>query len=131
MCIFCKIIDGSIPSSKVYEDENILAILDLSQTTYGHTLVMPKKHYQNILEIPSDELATLMVKVQELAKLITAKLNANGVNILVNTNEAAGQTVMHLHIHIIPRYDENDGISIDFKPNENANLSDVLNDINK
>ena len=89
------------------------------------------KHYQNILEIPSDELATLMVKVQELAKLITAKLNANGVNILVNTNEAAGQTVMHLHIHIIPRYDENDGISIDFKPNENANLSDVLNDINK
>lgn len=131
MCIFCKIIDGSIPSSKVYEDENILAILDLSQTTYGHTLVMPKKHYQNILEIPSDELATLMVKVQELAKLITAKLNANGVNILVNTNEAAGQTVMHLHIHIIPRYDENDGISIDFKPNENANLSDVLNNINK
>jgi histidine triad (HIT) family protein len=131
MCIFCKIIDGNIPSSKVYEDENILAILDLSQTTYGHTLVMPKKHYQNILEIPSDELATLMVKVQELAKLITAKLNANGVNILVNTNEAAGQTVMHLHIHIIPRYDENDGISIDFKPNENANLSDVLNDINK
>ena len=131
MCIFCKIIDGSITSSKVYEDENILAILDLSQTTYGHTLVMPKKHYQNILEIPSDELATLMVKVQELAKLITAKLNANGVNILVNTNEAAGQTVMHLHIHIIPRYDENDGISIDFKPNENANLSDVLNDINK
>ena len=131
MCIFCKIIDGSIPSSKVYEDENILAILDLSQTTYGHTLVMPKKHYQNILEIPSDELATLMVKVQELAKLITAKLNANGVNILVNTNEAAGQTVMHLHIHIIPRYDENDGISIDFKPNENANLSNVLNDINK
>ena len=131
MCIFCKIIDGSIPSSKVYEDENILAILDLSQTTYGHTLVMPKKHYQNILEIPSDELATLMVKVQELAKLITEKLNANGVNILVNTNEAAGQTVMHLHIHIIPRYDENDGISIDFKPNENANLSDVLNDINK
>ena len=131
MCIFCKIIDGSIPSSKVYEDENILAILDLSQTTYGHTLVMPKKHYQNILEIPSDELATLMAKVQELAKLITAKLNANGVNILVNTNEAAGQTVMHLHIHIIPRYDENDGISIDFKPNENASLSDVLNDINK
>lgn len=131
MCIFCKIIDGSIPSSKVYEDENILAILDLSQTTYGHTLVMPKKHYQNILEIPSDELASLMVKVQELAKKITKNLNANGVNILVNTNEAAGQTVMHLHIHIIPRYDENDGITIDFKSNENVDLNEVLSNINK
>lgn len=131
MCIFCKIIDGSIPSSKVYEDDKILAILDLSQTTYGHTLVMPKKHYQNILEIPHDELADLMIKVQDIAKKITSKLNANGVNILANTNEAAGQTVMHLHIHIIPRYDMTDGITIDFKPNENANLNEVLNKINK
>ena len=107
MCVFCEIINGNIPSSKVYEDDDVLAILDLSQTTKGHTLVMPKKHYQNILEIPQDELAKLFVKVQKIAKRVTTNLGANGFNILVNTNEVAGQSVMHLHVHIIPRYDEN------------------------
>lgn len=130
MCIFCEIINGNIPSSKVYEDDDVLAILDLSQTTKGHTLVMPKKHYQNILEIPQDELANLIIKVQEIAKKVTANLGAKGFNILVNTNEVAGQSVMHLHVHIIPRYDENDTIEI--KTYENKfDLSKVLEDINK
>ena len=82
MCIFCKIIANEIPSSKVYEDENVLAILDLSQTTKGHTIVMPKKHYANILEIPGDELAYLIQKVQEIAKNLINKLNAKGFNII-------------------------------------------------
>lgn len=130
MCIFCEIINGNISSSKVYEDDDVLAILDLSQTTKGHTLVMPKKHYQNILEIPQDELANLIIKVQEIAKKVTANLGAKGFNILVNTNEVAGQSVMHLHVHIIPRYDENDTIEI--KTYENKfDLSKVLEDINK
>lgn len=130
MCIFCEIINGNIPSSKVYEDDDVLAILDLSQTTKGHTLVMPKKHYQNILEIPQDELANLIIKVQEIAKKVIANLGAKGFNILVNTNEVAGQSVMHLHVHIIPRYDENDTIEI--KTYENKfDLSKVLEDINK
>lgn len=110
MCIFCKIINNEIPSNKIYEDDEILAILDISQTEVGghkgHTLVMPKKHYANVLEIPSDELSNIMNKVQTLAKMITSKLNASGFNIVINTNESAGQTVMHLHVHIIPRYDE-------------------------
>lgn len=118
MCVFCKIIANEIPSTKVFEDETTLAILDISQTTKGHTLVMPKKHYQNILEIPEDELATLMQKVQAIAKVIVKKLHATGFNILVNTNESAGQTVPHLHIHIIPRYDESDGITIKFSENQ-------------
>lgn len=129
MCIFCKIIANEIPSSKVYEDENVLAILDLSQTTKGHTIVMPKKHYANILEIPEDELAYLIQKVQEIAKNLINKLNAKGFNIIVNTNEAAGQSVMHLHIHIIPRYDENDGLKVEYIANDKADLEAVLREI--
>ena len=125
MCVFCKIIDGDIPSCKVYEDDEVLAILDLSQVTKGHTLVMPKKHYANILEIPAEELGSLIQKVQMIAKDLVAKLGANGCNILVNTNEVAGQTVMHLHIHIIPRYDETDGITIDFKES-GLDLNEVM-----
>ena len=125
MCVFCKIIEGDIPSCKVYEDDEVLAILDLSQVTKGHTLVMPKKHYANILEIPAEELGSLIQKVQMIAKDLVAKLGANGCNILVNTNEVAGQTVMHLHIHIIPRYDETDGITIEFKES-GLDLNEVL-----
>ena len=130
MCIFCEIINGNIPSKKVYEDDNILAILDISQTTYGHTLVMPKKHYENFLQMPSDEFSNLMSKAQEISILITSKLNANGCNVLINTNEVAGQTVIHTHVHIIPRYDSSDSISISFKENK-FDLDEVLNKITK
>ena len=128
MCVFCKIINGEIPSTKVYEDDEVMAILDLSQVTKGHTLVLPKKHYANFLEIPADELGNMIKKVQMIAKEVTTKLNAKGFNILVNTNEVAGQTVMHLHFHIIPRYDENDGIKIDFKES-GLDLNEVIKEI--
>lgn len=130
MCIFCNIIEGSIPSKKVYEDDEILAILDISQTTLGHTLVMPKKHYDNFLQMPQDEYASLMAKVQTIANKVVNNLEAKGCNILINTNEVAGQTVMHTHVHIIPRYDEADSIRIDFKENQ-FDLEEVLNKINK
>lgn len=90
---------------------------------------MPKKHYANILEIPGDELAYLIQKVQEIAKNLINKLNAKGFNIIVNTNEAAGQSVMHLHIHIIPRYDENDGLKGEYIANDKADLEAVLREI--
>ena len=130
MCVFCKIINKEIPSSIVYEDADVLAILDLAQTTLGHTLVMPKKHYANILEIPDDELVHLMSIVKMLAKRISDKLGAKGFNLLVNTNEVAGQTVMHLHVHIIPRYDENDTIKIEFTENK-LDLNEIANKINE
>ena len=104
MCIFCDIILGKIPSRKVYEDDEFLAILDLSQTTKGHTLVMPKKHYDNFLAMPKEEYGKLMEKVQDIAETITQKMQANGCNILINTNEVAGQSIMHAHCHIVPRY---------------------------
>ncbi len=130
MCVFCKIVNGEIPSYKIYEDDDYLAILDISQTTLGHTLVMPKKHYSNMLEMPLEEYEKLMGITQKLAKKVTDKLNANGCNILINSNEVAGQTVMHTHVHIIPRYTLSDSIKIEFKENK-FNLEDTMNKINK
>lgn len=130
MCVFCEIVKGNIPSKKIYEDEKILAILDISQTTYGHTLVMPKNHYENILECPKEELHSVIEKVQELARKITTNLNAKGFNILVNTGETAGQTVPHLHFHIIPRYKEDDSIKVEFSENK-FNLDEVQKEILK
>lgn len=129
-CIFCKIINKEIPSKIVYEDDLVIAILDLSQATYGHTLVMPKKHYANIYEIDDDTLAHLIKVVKELAIKLKNKLHADGINILNNNAEAAGQTIMHYHIHILPRY-KNDDLNISFTDHsKDTNLDDVLNKIN-
>ena len=128
MCIFCDIIEGKIPSKVVYEDENTLAILDISQTTKGHTLVMSKKHYDNFMQMPADEFADLMKKAQNVANNVVGKLNANGCNVLINTNEIAGQTVMHTHVHIIPRYDENDTVDFKFSTNE-FDLDEILKQV--
>ena len=130
MCIFCEIIAGNIPSKKVYEDEDVLAILDISQTTKGHTLVMPKKHYENFLQMPENEFKTLMGKVQLVSKKVIENMNAKGCNTLINTNEVSGQTVLHTHVHIIPRYDETDSIEIKFNQNQ-YDLDEVSSQINK
>ena len=129
MCIFCDIIAGKIPSKKVYEDDDVLAILDISQTTKGHTLVIPKKHYDNFLQMPQNEFEHLMGKVQLISNKIVNNLNAGGSNTLINTNEVSGQTVMHTHVHIIPRYDLSDSIDIKFKEN-NFDLDNILKKIN-
>ena len=130
MCIFCEIIKGNINSYKVYEDDNYLAILDISQATFGHTLVMPKKHYETILDMPDDKAGELMKVANKVAKKIITNLNATGCNMIVNTGEVAGQTVKHAHLHIVPRYTESDSIKIESKENK-FNLDEVINRINK
>ena len=131
-CIFCKIVQKDIPGKIIYEDDVCLAFLDLSQTTDGHTLVIPKKHYKNILEVNDETLTHLIVVTKKLANKIVKNLNANGVNIFTNANEIAGQTVMHFHIHIIPRYNQDDKIEINFTDRSNdVNLDLILNEINK
>ncbi len=130
MCLFCKIIAGEIPSTKIYEDADTLAILDIAQTTKGHTLVMPKKHYANMLEMPEEEFKDLMATAQTLANKIVTNMDAKGINLLVNTNEAAGQTIGHVHVHLIPRYDETDGIKISFAENQ-YDLTEIAAQINK
>ena len=127
MCIFCKIIQKEIPSSCIYEDDQVMAFLDLSQVTKGHTLVVPKKHFDNVLDCDPETLAHLIQVTQMLAKRITERCQAKGVNILTNCNEAAGQSVMHLHFHIIPRYDENDAIVIQFNESEKQDLDALKN----
>ena len=119
MCIFCKIINNEIPSYKVYEDDVCLAILDISQVTPGHTLVMPKKHFKNILEL-DDETASHLFKVtKDLSKKISKLPNVLGLNVLNNCGEKAGQSVEHFHIHIIPRY-ENDNVILTFPTNQTS-----------
>ena len=131
MCIFCKIINGDIPSKKVYENDDVLAILDISQATKGHTLVIPKKHYDNILDIKDDDYLAVMKVVKELSNKIVTNLGAKGVNILNNCNEVAGQSVMHFHVHIIPRY-KSDDLKLEFiDHSKTANLDLTLKEILK
>lgn len=128
MCLFCEIASHNIPSKVVYEDDKLIAFLDLAQTTKGHTLVVPKIHSNNILEADKETIAYAMNKAQDIGNLLIKKLDAKGMNILVNTNEVAGQTINHTHIHLIPRYTLND--SVEFKFSENKiDLDSLLNQI--
>ena len=104
MCIFCKIAVGEIPSYKVYEDDVCLAFLDLSQSNLGHTLVIPKKHIENIFELDEEISKDLFASVTKTAKILKEKLGFTAANLLNNNGEKAGQVVNHYHIHIIPRY---------------------------
>lgn len=114
MCIFCKIVNNEIPSYKVYEDNNVLAFLDISQVTNGHTLVIPKKHYQNIFELDNHTSKEIFKVVNELAIKMRNNLKINDLNIVNNNGKKAGQEVDHYHIHLIPRYD-NDNVEFRFK----------------
>ena len=127
MCIFCMIANHEINSSIIYEDDKVAAFLDLSQVTKGHTLVVPKKHYANLIEADPEDLAHVIKVTQMLAKRIMERCGALGVNILNNCNEVAGQTVMHVHFHIIPRYSTNDAIEINFNESEKQNLEELCN----
>ena len=114
-CIFCKIANGEIPSRTICENEKFRVILDNGPATEGHALVLPKEHFADLFEIPADWAAEAMKTAQVTAELLKEKLGADGLNILQNNGEAAGQTVRHFHIHIIPRY-KGDGQNILWKP---------------
>jgi len=103
-CIFCAIAAGEIPSFKVYEDEFVLAYLDINPFTKGHTLVIPKAHSEGLLDTDEATLAAVIARVKKVAAHLKAALPCDGFNILQNNGEAAGQTVKHLHFHIVPRY---------------------------
>lgn len=129
MCIFCDIIAHKIPSSVVYENEDTLAILDISQVTRGHTIVMPKKHCANVLEADEETAAATFAAAKKVAQILSERLHPAGINLLNNCGEAAGQSVDHLHIHVIPRYGEKDGIAISFTPGGEKDLNAVLQEI--
>lgn len=103
-CIFCAIAAGEIPSFKIYEDDMCLAYLDINPFSEGHTLVIPKSHSEGLLDTPCETLSALIKRVKKVASHIKSTLNADGFNILQNNGEAAGQTVKHIHFHIVPRF---------------------------
>lgn len=129
--IFCRIVDGEIPCNKIYEDNDVLAFLDISQATKGHTLVISKKHYDNFLTIPQEEMHKIMDVAQRIGQIQIKFLGAEGVNILSNAYPAAGQTVMHFHVHVIPRYNKAE-LNLEFKNNaEGLNLPAIAETIKK
>lgn len=128
--IFCRIIDGEIPCYKIYEDQDVLAFLDISQVTKGHVLVVPKEHYETFLSTPQEVMHKVMDIAQRIGQVEIKLLGAKGVNILTNCYEAAGQSVPHFHVHVIPRYEKRDGFILEMKNNsEGLNLPQLAEDI--
>ncbi len=101
-CIFCKIVVGVIPAAKIYEDQKVLAFLDIAPVNIGHALVIPKKHFKNIYDVPENELAAVMEVVKKISSAVKS-LPSDGVNIAMNNDPAAGQIIFHFHVHVIPR----------------------------
>jgi histidine triad (HIT) family protein len=103
-CLFCKIISGEIPSTRVYEDDRTVAFMDINPATRGHLLVVPREHSKDLLSIGPDDLAAVARAAQKLGQAVSERLEADGVNLLNSCGRAAWQTVFHFHVHVIPRY---------------------------
>ena len=108
-CIFCEVIEGKRPAMNVYEDDDVLAFLDIMPVNKGHTLVVPKKHFINLYDLPEDELAKVMTAVKKIALAVKKGVQADGINIGMNNGLAAGQMIFHAHLHVIPRF-KDDGL---------------------
>jgi histidine triad (HIT) family protein len=109
-CIFCKIISGEIPSDKVYEDADVLAFMDIRPVIRGHVLVVPKKHSQDVLEVEEADLHKTIVAARKISHAVMKAINTDAFTISTNRGEASGQSVFHLHFHIIPRF-KKDGLT--------------------
>ena len=105
-CIFCKIANGEIPSNTLYEDEGYRVILDLGPATRGHALILPKDHYADLFELPDQNCEQMLKIAKKMGARMKERLGCSGMNLVQNNGEAAGQTVRHFHIHLIPRYDD-------------------------
>jgi len=129
-CIFCKIADGTIPSAKVYEDDNVLAFMDIMPTTKGHVLLIPKVHRENIYEFSEEEAANLFSVAPKIANALKAEFEPAGMNLLNNTGSAASQSVYHFHLHFIPRYDrQTDGFGLKWETKEQDYPQERLQEI--
>lgn len=116
-CIFCKIANGEIPSTTLYEDEDFRVILDLGPATRGHALLLPKNHFANLFELDDETAQKAILVAKKMAGKMKDALGADGFNLVQNNGEAAGQTVFHFHMHLIPRY-QGDTVGITWTPGE-------------
>lgn len=114
-CIFCKIANGDIASATIYEDEDFRVFLDLNPATRGHALIVPKEHYANLFELDEELCGKVFLLARKIGMRMKEKLGCDGLNLVQNNGEAAGQTVFHFHLHLIPRYKE-DEAGITWKP---------------
>lgn len=128
-CIFCKIASGQIPSHSIYEDEDFKVIMDISPASRGHAIILPKNHAANLFELPEDDASKIMQVAKRCATAMQKTLQFDGINILQNNGEIAGQTIFHLHVHLIPRY-ENDTVNIKWSheesPDDPAELAEQI-----
>ena len=115
-CIFCKLANGVFPTNSIYEDDTFNVILDAAPANPGHALILPKEHYTDVFEIDEETLGKAMILAKKIATRQTEVLKCDGVNIIQNNKEAAGQSVLHYHLHVIPRY-KDDGQKMLWKPN--------------
>ncbi|MDA3840131.1 MAG: HIT family protein [Patescibacteria group bacterium] len=130
-CIFCKIVEGSLPSNKVYEDENVLAFLDIAPIHSGHILVIPKKHFSNLEEIPEDLLSDVIKVVKQMGLALKKGMACEGYNLVENNDPVAGQDVPHIHFHLIPRV-KGDGLGLwPSKEYKEGEAQEVLEKIKK
>jgi histidine triad (HIT) family protein len=111
-CLFCKIVGKKISAHTIYEDEHTLAFLDIMPRTPGHTMVIPKVHVPNILELPDEEIGPLFLAVKRVAEMLSKKLKPDGITIGMNQGRASGQEIDHLHVHLMPRWHGDGGSSI-------------------
>ncbi|OLS36522.1 HIT family protein [Bacillus sp. MRMR6] len=128
-CIFCKIVNGEIPAAKVFENEHVIAFLDISQVTKGHTLVIPKVHKENLYELTPDLARNLFEVVPSIANALKKTYEPIGLNTINNNGEAAGQTVFHYHMHLIPRYGQGDGFGAVWKTNTSDYTPELLKEM--
>ncbi len=128
-CVFCEIINGKMAVAKIYENEHVLAFLDISQVTEGHTLIIPKQHVQDIYSLTPEIAGQIYSAIPEIAKALRKSLRPMGLNLLNNNGMYAGQSVFHYHVHLIPRYDENDGFDLVWNPRQGKNLDKLATKI--
>jgi histidine triad (HIT) family protein len=128
-CIFCKIVNGEIPAAKVFENEHVVAFLDISQVTKGHTLVIPKIHKENVYELTPDVARNLFEVVPAIANALKKTYEPIGLNTINNNGEAAGQTVFHYHMHLLPRYGQGDGFGAVWKTNTSDYTAELLKEM--
>ncbi len=128
-CLFCKILNGDIPSTTVYEDESFQAILDVSPAARGHVLILPKKHAADLFELPGEDASKIMILAKKIAGALKTAYHCDGINILQNNGEAAGQTVFHFHVHVIPRF-KDDAVDIEWEkgqlPEDPTEIADEI-----
>lgn len=112
-CIFCKLATGQIPTNSIYEDEDFKVIMDANPASKGHCIILPKTHAKNLMELPEEYCEKILPVAKKCSSVLTDVLHCDGINVLQNNGEAAGQTVFHLHVHLIPRY-EGDTVNINW-----------------